>query len=605
MKQTRSYRAVNVCLIVAVILLQILPLSFAQTTQNSPRRNKNSVTSKESTASPEANKPSGDTQNKASDNAREKTANTDDGQQQATGNNVSQTNQSPNSFDDPRLNQQKEKREPLPFDRSPIGSDGASNSAKDAPPTFNRPANTSSNSAPNGSASRRSTTDRVSSTGNEENRSPVSNRTESQPSSSRQTSRYPAEQPSYDRNDGYSTERSQPPVLRRGSDLPPGDESANTSSSKGAPPVLHRPTDSRETPQDRPATPGWNQPSGQNAPQNGTSQQKPGGEDEPIRLDSTLVNIPLLVSDRSNRYIPQLTAKDFLLYEDGIQQDIAFFGNEEVPFSVVLMLDMSPSVEDNTRGIQDAAIDFVRQLRSQDKVMVVSFDRHIDYLTDFTSDRYQLERAIRNTSTGSGTSVYDAVYEVVTRKLRNVDGRKALILFSDGEDTTSRRVGYDDVIGAITESDVLVYGLRYPGGNGGNIRVNPWPRTGPRMPIPLPFPFPFPFPRRGGHFLPDMGGSPPAGQWPRGGRNGDFMADVANAGGGAVYDATHVGDMRDLANKIAEELRHVYMLSYYPSNPLSNGGFRAIRIRVKGRDDIAVRHRKGYNARDLARGSKI
>ena len=605
MKQTRSYRAVSVCVIVAVILLQILPLSFAQTTQNSPRRNKNSVTSKESTSSPEANKPSGDTQNKASDNAGEKTANSEDRQRQATGNNDSQTNQSPNSFDDPRLNQQKEKREPLPFDRPPLGSDGTSNSAKDTTPKFDRSANTSTTSTPTGTTSRRTSRDETPSIGKEGVRPQITNRTETQPSSSGQSPRYPADQPSYDRNGGYSTDRTQPPVLRRGSDQPSNEDSSNTNSTRGAPPILPRPTDSRETPQDRPATPGWNQPSGQNAPQNGTSQQKPGGEDEPIRLDSTLVNIPLLVSDRSNRYIPQLTAKDFLLYEDGIQQDIAFFGNEEVPFSVVLMLDMSPSVEDNTRGIQDAAIDFVRQLRPQDRVMVVSFDRHIDYLTDFTSDRYQLERAIRNTSTGSGTSVYDAVYEVVTRKLRNVDGRKALILFSDGEDTTSRRVGYDDVIGAITESDVLVYGLRYPGGNGGNIRVNPWPRSVPRMPIPLPFPFPFPFPRRGGHLLPDMGGSPPAGQWPRGGRNGDFMADVANAGGGAVYDATHVGDMRDLAYKIAEELRHVYMLSYYPSNPLSNGGFRAIRIRVKGRDDIAVRHRKGYNAHDVARGSKI
>ena len=83
------------------------------------------------------------------------------------------------------------------------------------------------------------------------------------------------------------------------------------------------------------------------------------------------------------------------------------------------------------------------------------------------------------------------------------------------------------------------------------------------------------------------------------------MADVANAGGGAVYDAKQIGDMRGLASKIAEELRHVYTLSYYPSNALANGGFRAIRIRVKGRDDIAVRHRKGYNAREVARGGKI
>ena len=83
------------------------------------------------------------------------------------------------------------------------------------------------------------------------------------------------------------------------------------------------------------------------------------------------------------------------------------------------------------------------------------------------------------------------------------------------------------------------------------------------------------------------------------------MTDVTNAGGGAVYDAQQVSDMRGLAYKIAEELRHVYVVSYYPTNPLSNGGYRNIRVRVKNRDDIAVRHRRGYYAKDTNKGSKI
>jgi hypothetical protein len=312
--------------------------------------------------------------------------------------------------------------------------------------------------------------------------------------------------------------------------------------------------------------------------------------------------------------VPRLTAKDFLLYEDGVQQEVAFFGNEEVPFSVALVLDMSPSVSGNTQDIQDAAIDFVKQLRPDDKVMIISFDRHIDYLTGFTSDRRILENAIRSTHTGSGTSVYDAVYETVAKKLRYVDGRKALILFSDGEDTTSNKAGYDDAVNIVTESDVLVYGLRYPSdGGGGNVRVNPWPRSPiPNIGIPLPFPWPFPR-RRRGPFTGNYTGRPnggtstiPNAQWPRrGGRGGDFMADVASAGGGPVFDAQTVGDMRGLASKIADELRHVYQISYYPTNSLTNGGYRAIRIRVKNRDDIAIRHRKGYNARDVAKGSKI
>ena len=75
------------------------------------------------------------------------------------------------------------------------------------------------------------------------------------------------------------------------------------------------------------------------------------------------------------------------------------------------------------------------------------------------------------------------------------------------------------------------------------------------------------------------------------------MADIAAAGGGPVYDAEKISDMSRVANRIAEELRHVYVISYYPTNPLSNGGYRAVRVSVKGRDDIAVRHRRGYNAK--------
>jgi hypothetical protein len=241
--------------------------------------------------------------------------------------------------------------------------------------------------------------------------------------------------------------------------------------------------------------------------------------------------------------------------------------------------------------------------------MVVSFDKDVYFHTGFTNNRRELESAIRNTETGSGTSVYDAVYEVVAGKLRSIEGRKALILLSDGEDTTSSQATYDEAINVVTESDVLVYGLRYDSGGGGNIRIDPWPRNRiPQIPLPLPWPWPFPRRRRGGNFVDPskvrMNAAPTSTSVPqtrgRRGRQGDFMEDLATAGGGPVYDAENISDLSRLAARVAEELRHVYQVSYYPTNALTNGGYRSIRVRVRGRDDIAVRHRRGYNARDVA-----
>lgn len=463
---------------------------------------------------------------------------------------------------------------------------GQSPPQKKTPPPFDRPPLNSTPPATDDSTNQdspRSSQDSSRPTRPELRRPPASDSrtpSRSQPSTSRGNDRADSrDDTSYDRQTPATGDR---PVLRR-----PGDSRA---------PSSQPPTSSRDGSDD----------SQRRTP----NPQAPGDDDQVVKLESTLVNIPLLVSDRSGRYVPQLSKRDFELYEDGVRQEIADFGSEQVPFSVVLMLDVSPSVEGNIQDIQDAALDFVRQLRAQDRVMVVSFDRSPHYLTDFTSDRRQLESAIRSISTGSGTSVYDAVYDAVSHRLRNVEGRKALILFSDGEDTTSSHASYDDAISIVTESDVLVYGLRYPG-SGGSVRIDPWPRNPiPNIPFPLPWPWPFPRRRRGPFTSSNLTTSPymmnattGAGQG-RSGRshrnNGDFMADISAAGGGPVYDAQRVSDMRGLAARIAEELRHVYVISYYPSNPLSNGGYRAVRVRVKNRDDIAVRHRRGYNARDAS-----
>ena len=484
--------------------------------------------------------------------------------------------------------QSQPQTEAPPFDRPPLranGRPGGDSSVRSVDSSRQRPSSSGADPSPRG-----------------DSRGQASTQSQGSPSTSTspgvRRDRLP-ESSTGGNADPERTERSTgpAPVLRRPAESRSRDDGASQSP---RPPVLRR--SGEDQPGERSSADGRYPGSGQPQGSAGGSS----GEDDVVKLESTLVNLPLLVSDRSGRYIPQLTIRDFELYEDGVQQTIASFGTEEVPFSVALLLDVSPSVQGNVEDIQDAAIAFVRQLRDQDRVMVVSFDRQIHYLSDFTNDRRQLEWAIRRANTGSGTSVYDTVFEVVQRRLRNIDGRKALILFSDGEDTTSGRASYDDAVNVVTESDVLVYGLRYPGNGGRGVRVDPWPRS-PIPGIQLPFPFPWPIPRRrrGPFRLTNLtpGGNnavtSASPQWSRrnGGGGGDFMADITAAGGGPVYDAEKISDLSRVASRIAEELRHVYVISYYPTNPLSSGGYRSVRVSIKGRDNIAVRHRRGYNAR--------
>jgi VWFA-related protein len=146
-------------------------------------------------------------------------------------------------------------------------------------------------------------------------------------------------------------------------------------------------------------------------PQRDVTAQRDGaaqrdGKDGALKLNSTVVNIAAVVTDHSGRYVPHLAKDDFEVLEDRAPQQIAFFGNEEVPFNVALLMDVSQSVSDSLKDIKKAATEFVHQLRPNDRVMVACFDERVRYLTDFTSDRKTLEAAINSCQTGHGTSVY-------------------------------------------------------------------------------------------------------------------------------------------------------------------------------------------------------
>jgi Mg-chelatase subunit ChlD len=180
-----------------------------------------------------------------------------------------------------------------------------------------------------------------------------------------------------------------------------------------------------------------------------------------IKLDATLVTVPVVASDRNGLYIPDLKAEEFTIFEDGIKQEVAYFATVKEPFHVVLMLDTSASTQDKLAQIQRAAIAFVEQLQSVDRVSVISFDEQIQTLIGFTNDRAALRRAIETTRPGQGTHLYDAFHQAMLALSRVRRDRRAIVIFTDGVDMYSEAFHYDENLREVEESGVIVYPIRY------------------------------------------------------------------------------------------------------------------------------------------------
>jgi VWFA-related protein len=369
------------------------------------------------------------------------------------------------------------------------------------------------------------------------------------------------------------------------------------------------------TPTRPPVLSGANYPNNRQPTPPQTTQKQTGPEEvdagDIIKVNTTLVTIPVSVMDRDGRYVPNLRKEDFRLWEDGVEQEVAFFSSVDKPFSVVLMLDTSPSTQFRLEDIQDAAIAFVNQLRADDKVMVISFNDDINVLCDLTTDRSKQERAIRRAHTGDGTRLYDAVDMVINRQLSRIQGRKAIVLFTDGVDTTSKRASYESTVMDAQELDALIYPVQYDTSrdvaNQGSIPNGPddifgqilggifgGGRRGGR--------------RGGGGGYPSGGGYPGGGGYPRGGGGGPrgrgnsrndyeladrYLRELADNTGGREYRAETLQNMSTAFANVAEELRRQYSIGYYPKNPGQPGQRRQITVRAD-QPNLAVRARDSY-----------
>lgn len=308
-------------------------------------------------------------------------------------------------------------------------------------------------------------------------------------------------------------------------------------------------------------------------------------DDDVITVDTNLVTTPVTVVDRNGRFIPGLKKKDFKISENGVLQKITYFQSEEQPFTVILMIDASPSTRYKMDEIHYAALTFINQLRPTDKVMVVAFDSRTRLLTpEPTTDRELLYAAIYKAQFGSGTGLYDAVESVADLDPIRVPGRKAIVLFTDGVDTTSRRASFESTIADVEEIDALIYPIRY-----NTMYENAGIRGLTSVELSV-----------------IMGaiarGSLPASVLSGGNRGQSvmeyekgklYLQSLADRSGGRMFEAESITDLDASFAGIAQELRQRYSVGYYPVDTGTPGERRQIKIQV-ARPRAVVRAKTSY-----------
>lgn len=374
-----------------------------------------------------------------------------------------------------------------------------------------------------------------------------------------------------------------------------------------------------------------------------------------LKTDTDLVTVPVTATDRGGVSIIDLRQEEFAIMEDEVAQQIAFFGKVSAAFHVVLMIDTSSSTQDKLREIQQAAYTFVEQLQPVDRVKVISFDDQVKDLNEFTNKRDVLRRAIESTRAGKGTKVYDAV-ELALNTIRNIRGRKAIVLFSDGMDWHSDAATFDSTLRWLDEEGVVVYPIRYDtratteqlareqAGQASQlptIDVIRNPKSGGTTPPTFPSDDPQTQTQRTGPFglpMPDtVMRRPPRTEPgrqpdPRDGRPTNLPSDreppivttdrrrdttsddsigrmlnvayskadsylnqLAEKSGGRLLRADTLASLPAAFSQIAAELRTQYLLGYYPINKDRDGRYRKIKV-TTARKNVVLRTRPGYLA---------
>ena len=274
-----------------------------------------------------------------------------------------------------------------------------------------------------------------------------------------------------------------------------------------------------------------------------------------FRAGIDAVSLSVTALDAQRRLVTDLQQSEFGIFEDGVRQEVTFFARRQQPIALSILLDSSASMEHHLPTLQAAASNFVGRLKPQDIAQVVDFDSRVEIRQPFTGNQSELQAAIKQTVAGGSTSLYNALY-IALRELQKIRAvteadirRQALIVFSDGEDTSSL-VTIDEVMDLAKRSDTVVYTIALRGGDTESRRF----------------------------------------------REAEFiMRQLADGTGGRWFFPAKIQDLDAVYAQIADELASQYTVGYVSANARRDGAWRRINI-VLARPDVTPRARQGYYA---------
>jgi Ca-activated chloride channel family protein len=268
-----------------------------------------------------------------------------------------------------------------------------------------------------------------------------------------------------------------------------------------------------------------------------------------------LVSLNVTVSE-GGHYLTDLEQDNFSVFEDGVKQDVTFFNRTHLPIALAMLLDTSASMDTKLPTAQEAAIGFARRLREQDLAEVVDFDSRVVVLQAFTNSARDLEQAIRRTSAGGSTSLYNAVYialkdlkKVVAKNVEEIR-RQAIVVLSDGEDTSSL-LPFEEVLDLAKRSEVAIYTI--------GLRENDSTSSGSKL-------------FREAEFV---------------------LRQLSQETGGRAFFPNQVTDLNSVYGQISDELSSQYTVGYTSKNGRRDGAWRRVVVRVN-RPSTVARTKQGY-----------